>query len=152
MAAADAGNPAKNRYGLNYFVSVKPNGATRFSAIPNAGEDGLVWSGRYRESLQRLYDAFLPRTDEWNDDMSVEFDLGPNDVSLKVTVLMDPSSCESLLADFEQALSRKRFSPSDSVRSQIYGASQITVQKNKVVVVANLPRDGLESLLTKRNK
>jgi hypothetical protein len=142
----------KDRFNLNYFVSVKKNGAWRFSANPASGGDSSAWSGRYREPLQRLYDAFLPQTDEWDDDMLVQFSIGPDDVSLKAIVEMSHDDNVSALTGFDQSLMKRRSAASDPVRSQIYGASQVTVQKDKVIIAANLPRAGLETLLTKTDK
>jgi hypothetical protein len=152
IASADPAKTEKGRFSLNYFVSVKPNGASRFTSVPASGDDASGWSGRYREPFQRLYDAFLPRTDEWNDDLFVQFDLGPEDVTLKASLVVDPTSNDTLLAELQQASIKQRVTASDQVRSQIYGAAQVSVQKNKIVVVANLPRAGLESLLTKNDK
>lgn len=140
---------SSGRFGFDYFVTVKPNGVSRQSS---QNGEGSAWSGKFREPLRALYDAFLPRSDEWNENFLVEFKVGKDQVSLKTTIITDPGSTEQSLSGYEQALLRRRSNEANFVRSQIYNASKVTVEKNKIIVVANLPRAGLESLLTKNGQ
>ena len=138
----------KSVYGFEYFVTVKPNGVSSQSA--RGGDGSLEWSGKFREPLHALYDAFLPRVDNWNENFLVEFRVDKDIVTLKATILNYPDTPAASLASFEQGLGRKKVSgEADFIRSQIYQASKVTVDKNQIIVVANLPRAGLESLLTK---
>ncbi len=147
--SADAKRGNKGEFGFDYFVTVKPNGVSRQSS--QTGE-GSLWSGKFREPLRALYDAFLPRSDEWNENFLVEFTVSKDQVTLKTTAITDPGSTAQSLSGYEQALLRKRSLETNFVRSQIYNASKVTVEKNKIIVIANLPRAGLESLLTKNGQ
>ncbi len=138
----------KGEFSFDYFVTVKPNGASR--QYSPAGESS--WSAKFREPLRDLFDAFLLRSDEWNENFLVEFKVSKDQVSLKTTIITDPGSTEQSLSGYEQALLRRRSNEANFVRSQIYDASKVTVEKNKIIVVANLPRAGLESLLTKNGQ
>ena len=138
----------RSGFGFEYFVTVKPNGVSSQSA--RGGDGSLEWSGKFREPLHALYDAFLPRVNDWDENFLVEFRVDKDTVTLKATVLNYPDTPAASLASFEQGLGRKKVSgDANFIRSQIYQASKVTVDKNKIIVVASLPRAGLESLLTK---
>ena len=142
MAAEEKG-ARRSAYGFEYLVSVKPNGVS--SQTSRGDEGSLEWSGKFREPLYALYDAFLPRVDDWTENFLVKFHVDKDAVTLKVTVLDFPDTPAASLAAFEQGLGRKKVSgETNFIRSQIYNASKITVDKNKIIVVANLPRAGLE--------
>ncbi|CAN5239225.1 hypothetical protein BH20ACI2_BH20ACI2_18070 [soil metagenome] len=143
--SADAKRGNNGKFGIEYFVTIKPNGVSMQYSPTGEGS----WSGKFREPLRNLYDAFLPRSDDWNENFLVEFNVSKDQVTLKTTIITDPGSTAQALSGFEQALLRRRSNEMNFVRSQIYDASKITVEKNKIIVVANLPRAGLESLLTK---
>ena len=138
----------RSGYGFEFIVTRKPNGVSSQTSL--GGEGSLEWSGEFREPLYALYDAFLPRVDDWAENFIVKFRVDKGTVTLKATVLDYPDTPAASLAAFEQGLGRKKVSgEANFIRSQIYEASKITVDKNKIIVVANLPRAGLEPLLSR---
>lgn len=149
-ANANAKRANNGTFSFDYFVTVKPNGVSRqYSASVGVSSP---WSGKLREPLLSLYDAFLPRADDWDENFLVQFNVDNDHVTLKTTIITDPGSTAQSLSAIEQGLVRQRSTETNFVRSQIYNASNVTVEKNKIIVVANLPRAGLESLLTKSGK
>ncbi len=152
LTSGDPFRDPETPFSLNYYVTVKPNGAARLYSHPHFSEDAAPWSTRFREPLMNLYDAFLPRSDDWNENFLVQFSIGPSGVSLKTTILADSPSQISAPSVYENALLDQRSTQTDLVRSQIYQASRVSVEKNKIIVVANLPRAGLDSLLTKEGR
>lgn len=136
------------KFSFDYFVTVTPNGASR----QYSPTGGASWSRKFLEPLHSLYDAFLPRAEEFNENFLVQFIVGDDHVTLRTTIITEPGSAASTRSGIEQALLRQRSTEANFVRSQIYNASNVTVEKDKIIVVANLPRAGLESILTKSDQ
>ncbi len=149
VTSAELEKGGKSEFSLSFFVSIRPNGAARFTANSRPDGTNAEWSGRYREPLMRLYDAFLPRVDDWNDELLVQFDVRPDNVTLKATFVTDPNNGVAAFGGIDQLAFTQKAAASDAIRSQILSASEVTVQKDKIIVVANLPRAGLQPLLTK---
>lgn len=131
---------------LDYFVTVKPNGVSR-QYSPSSDE--AIWSAKLREPLRDLYDAFLPRAEDWNENFLVHFSVGKDVVTLQTTIVTDPGSAAQLLSSFELGLLARRSAEGNYIRSQIFQAANVSLDKNKIIVVSNLARAGLDSLLTK---
>lgn len=135
---------------FNYFVSVKPSGAARHFAPSPVNYRQQLSLGKNHKPLQGLYDAFLPRESDWNEKFLVQFEFGVQDISLKATISEPgPIVADSAADAYSKAIARRLAGESLAVRFSILQSTQVTAEGDRVIIVARLPRAGLDPLPAK---
>ena len=139
---------ASGQYSFDFFVSVNPRGGSRHFSPGAFNSRPRSYSGRNDEPLRRLYDAFLPRSEDGRENFFVQFGFGDKELSFKTTItVVDSSVAASTASVYQKALARHRTLESNYLRSLIFEASKITVDNSKIIIVTRLPRAGLDTLL-----
>jgi hypothetical protein len=155
-AEASADHPDKvfdGQYSFNYFVSVRPKGGSRYVSPSPFNNGPRIDLGRNSKPIRQLYDAFLPRAEEWHEKLFVQFGLGLDEISFRITLAQpDSEAAASLSSAYSKALSRLLAVETNLVRILIFQSMEVSVEKENVIVSTRLPRAGLDTLLAKDAK
>lgn len=148
LSFGDPEGVRRGQYGFDYFVSLNQNGGQRHYS-PSGFNSGLkTSSGKYSVPLKKLHDAFVSREESWHDKLFVQFGVGPDEGSLKITITdADDSNSVTRASEYEKALERRSLDEARYVRSLIFRAAKVSVAKDQVTIVTRLPRADLDKLL-----
>jgi hypothetical protein len=153
ISAEDVEGLEKSHYDFNNFVTVFRDGGSRFVSRPEFNGGERTFSGRYSSAIRDLYDAFLPRSEDFHERLRIDFRLTSSDLEFRANFV---AGSDTLAGDIGDALSRALQSRKERElevrRTLIYSETKIDVDGDRVLVVTRLPRAGLDALLAKDAK
>lgn len=130
---------------FNYFVSVKPTGAQRHVSPAEFNNRRSVNLGNFSKPLQLLHDGFLPHEADWHEKLFVQFELGAEDISFRVTLREPgPAEADSAVDAYSKALYRRLALETAAARLSILRSVQVTAEGDRVIIVTRLPRAALD--------